>query len=245
MIKEPVDMIWIKSLLLFKKEGKFREVLTGPDIDFCTFGRDNQNGFLLQQASDLVKKIFPGFKCPCSVVHVSNITVPSHPVLSILPTGFYKLITFLRQKMQEMMFSNSSCKLTKVDRKINAINIYILLKEPVDMIWMKCILYFKKEGNFREVLTGPEIDFCTFGKEKQNGFLLQQIQDLIQRVFPGFKCPRSELNISNITIPAHPIMSVLPTGFYKLMTFIRYTENGPSSYNVTTLFQFETYKDRL
>ncbi|KAL7024936.1 hypothetical protein ACKWTF_013261 [Chironomus riparius] len=148
-------------------------------------------------------------------------------------------------EMQEMMFSNSSCKLTKVDRKINAINIYILLKEPVDMIWMKCILYFKKEGNFREVLTGPEIDFCTFGKEKQNGFLLQQIQDLIQRVFPGFKCPRSELNISNITIPAHPIMSVLPTGFYKLMTFIRYTENGPSSYNVTTLFQFETYKDRL
>ena len=110
---------------------------------------------------------------------------------------------------------------------------------------MKCVLFFKKEGNFREVLTGPEIDFCTFGKEKQNGFLLQQIADLVQKIFPGFKCPRSLLDISNITIPPHPILSILPSGYYKLLTFIRYSMSGPISYNVTTLFQFETYKDKL
>ena len=37
-------------------------------------------------------------------------------------------------EMQEMMYPNSSCALTKVDRKTNAININILLKEPVNVI---------------------------------------------------------------------------------------------------------------
>ena len=92
---------------------------------------------------------------------------------------------------------------------------------------------------------GPEIDFCTFGRDNQNGFLLQQASDLVKKIFPGFKCPCSVVHVSNITIPSHPVMSILPTGFYKLITFLRHTEKGPSTYNITTVFQYETYKDRL
>ncbi|KAL7024937.1 hypothetical protein ACKWTF_013262 [Chironomus riparius] len=148
-------------------------------------------------------------------------------------------------EMQDLIYENSSCKLTKVDRRINAINIYIMIKEPVDMIWIKSLLLFKKEGKFREVLTGPDIDFCTFGRDNQNGFLLQQASDLVKKIFPGFKCPCSVVHVSNITVPSHPVLSILPTGFYKLITFLRQSEKGPSTWNITTVFQYETYKDRL
>ncbi|KAL7024935.1 hypothetical protein ACKWTF_013260 [Chironomus riparius] len=150
-------------------------------------------------------------------------------------------------EMQEMMYQNSSCKLTKVDRRINAINIYILLKEPVNVICIKSNLYFKKDGKYREVLSVPEIDFCGLGKDKQNGFLLQQFDDMAKKIFPSlaFKCPRSALSIFNVTVPSHPLLSFLPTGFYKLITFIRYSNSGPSHYNITTSFSFETYKERL
>lgn len=58
-------------------------------------------------------------------------------------------------EMQEMMYENSSCKLTKVDRKVNAININILLKEPVNVI---CVSFEK----FPEAVWA---EFFFFGSE--------------------------------------------------------------------------------
>jgi len=112
---------------------------------------------------------------------------------------------------------------------------------------IRSILYFKKDGKFREVLSAPEIDLCSLGRDKPNGFLLQQFDDMAKKIFPSlvFKCPRSVVSINNVTVPSHPLLTILPTGFYKLVTFIRYSENGPSHYNITTVFQFETYRDRL
>lgn len=40
-------------------------------------------------------------------------------------------------EMEQMMYPNASCKLTKVDRWINAVNIYIMIKKPVNMIWVR------------------------------------------------------------------------------------------------------------
>lgn len=42
-------------------------------------------------------------------------------------------------ELREMMYENSSCTLSKLSRRVSAINMYILLKEPVDIIivsWM-------------------------------------------------------------------------------------------------------------
>lgn len=108
-------------------------------------------------------------------------------------------------------------------------------------------MYYKSDGNFREVITLPEFDWCLIGKANQDGFLLQQFSEMAKKAVPKLlsDCPRSFLQVENLTLPSHQFFNFLPSGLFKFLAKMRFDINGPNLYNVTGTFQFESLKDRL
>jgi len=76
---------------------------------------------------------------------------------------------------------------------------------------------------------------------------MQQIVDMVKKVIANLSkiCPRTSINMNNVTFPAHKLFSMLPTGFYKLVLHVRFRETSPIMFSATGVFQFESLKDRL
>ena len=70
---------------------------------------------------------------------------------------------------------------------------------------------------------------------------------MIKKMVPKLisECPRSFLEVTNLTLPSHNFFNFLPSGTFKFIAKIRFDENGPNLYNVTGTFQFESVKDKL
>ncbi|KAL7024933.1 hypothetical protein ACKWTF_013258 [Chironomus riparius] len=167
---------------------------------------------------------------------------------SLLNTPRFKTFSCIfSQEMLEMIHPNVTCKIDKIDRRTSALNVYIGFKVPTDHIFSQCHLYYKSDGVFREVIVTPEFDWCLIGRATQEGFFLQQFSEMIRKVVPKLisDCPRSFLEIRNLTLPSHPFFNFLPSGVFKFIAKMRFVENGPNLYNVTGTFQFESVKDKL
>ena len=93
----------------------------------------------------------------------------------------------------------------------------------------------------------PEFDWCLVGKAKFDGFLLHQLTELVKRIFPTIMshCPVSQVEVGNLTFPSHKFFSFMPTGIYKFIVKVRFDENGSNLYNLTGIFLFEAYKDKI
>ena len=109
------------------------------------------------------------------------------------------------------------------------------------------LLYKTSAGSYREVIKSPEFDFCLIATAHFDGFLLEQMAEIIRTVLLNkvTQCPLKVVEFWNITIPSHKIFSYLPTGQFKFIIPIRYDDKGPNLYNITGTFQFESIKDKL
>jgi len=58
-------------------------------------------------------------------------------------------------------------------------------------------------------------------------------------------CPRNEVIATNLTFPSHKFFSFLPTGTYKFIVMVRFDDKGSNMYNMTGVFVFESYKDKI
>ncbi|KAL7024934.1 hypothetical protein ACKWTF_013259 [Chironomus riparius] len=150
-------------------------------------------------------------------------------------------------EMRKIMHQNSSCFVSKIDKRLLAINMYIGFKIPTDHIFTQCIIFYKSDGSFREVVTIPEFDWCLIGRSSYDGFLMQQLNELVKRLLPHImsKCPRKEVSTSNLTFPSHKFFSFLPTGLYKFIASVKFNQKGNILYNMTGQFVFDAYKDRI
>jgi hypothetical protein len=108
-------------------------------------------------------------------------------------------------------------------------------------------MFYKKEGDFREVVKIPEFDWCLIGKSNFDGFLLHQLTEMAKRIFPNIMsiCPRTKFQVANVSFPSHQFFSFLPTGTYKFIANIRFDEKGPNLINMTGMFIFESFKDKI
>ena len=167
----------------------------------------------------------------------------------------------------ELVYLNSTCNMTKLDRHTTALNFYIHLYNPTDhvfvshnftskipyhplLLWLSdtiCIALSISDRNFREVIKIPELNLCLFASLHFDGFMLEQMIELFKKVIPkgSTKCPLNKLVFWNITIPSHKLFSFLPSGVFKVIIPVRYDDKGPNLYNVTTSFQFESIKNKL
>jgi len=83
----------------------------------------------------LIKNIFPYCFALILIFSATILQAARKSKTTMLDVpNFKEFFCNFSAEMQEMVYPNSSCKLTKVDRKTNAININILLKEPVNVI---------------------------------------------------------------------------------------------------------------
>jgi len=93
----------------------------------------------------------------------------------------------------------------------------------------------------------PEFDLCLIGKSNFDGFLLHQLTEMAKIIFPNIMrtCPKTKIQVANVTFPSHPFFSFLPTGSYKFIANIRFDEKGPNLFNMTGMFVFESFKDKV
>jgi len=84
--------------LLYKSDGTYREVIKSPEFDFCLLGSTHFDGFLLEQMTELFKKVIPkgASECPLTIIAFWNITLPAHKLFSYLPSGLFKFIIPIR-----------------------------------------------------------------------------------------------------------------------------------------------------
>ena len=96
-------------------------------------------------------------------------------------------------------------------------------------------------------MTIPEFDWCMVGKGDFDGFLLQQLTEMVKRLLPSLmsRCPKTQVNVTNLTFPSHKFFSFLPTGLYKFIAMVRFDEKGRNLYNMTGMFSIESYKDKI
>ena len=109
------------------------------------------------------------------------------------------------------------------------------------------LLYKTSDGNFREVIKSPEFDYCLLESTHFDGFLLEQLTELLKKVINKkiSKCPLSVVSFWNITLPSHKLFSYLPSGLFKFIIPVRYDDKAPNSFNITGTFQFESIKEKL
>ena len=179
---------------------------------------------------------------------------------------FKKFSCDFSEEMRKLMHQNSSCNLSKIDKRLSAINMYIGFKNPTDHLYVstiawkrnykrqiylpfqtQCILFYKSDGAFREVVTIPEFDWCLIGRSSFDGFLLQQLTEMVKRLLPYImsECPRYQVLASNLTFPSHNFFSFLPTGLYKFIASVKFDEKGPILYNMTGQFVCDSYKEKI
>jgi hypothetical protein len=84
--------------LLYKSDGNYREVVKSPEFDMCLLESTHFNGFLLEQLAELFKKVIPKevIQCPLTTVSIWNLTLPTHKIFTILPSGIFKFIIPVR-----------------------------------------------------------------------------------------------------------------------------------------------------
>ena len=70
---------------------------------------------------------------------------------------------------------------------------------------------------------------------------------MVKKVIPNLSniCPRSSIDMINVTFPPHKLYSVLPTGFYKIVLHTRFRETSPIMLTSVGVFQFESLKEKL
>ncbi|KAL7024932.1 hypothetical protein ACKWTF_013257 [Chironomus riparius] len=95
----PTEHIFLQLILLYKtSDGSFREVIKSPEFDYCLLESTHFDGFLLEQLTELFRKVIAKgtYKCPLSVISFWNITLPAHKLFSYLPSGLFKIIVPIR-----------------------------------------------------------------------------------------------------------------------------------------------------
>ena len=80
-----------------------------------------------------------------------------------------------------------------------------------------------------------------------DNFMMQQITDMLKKVIENLSniCPRTSINMNNVTFPPHKLYSFLPSGFYKIVLHVRFRETSPIMLSAIGVFQFESLKDKL
>ncbi|CAG9806906.1 unnamed protein product [Chironomus riparius] len=234
--KVPTDHIFSQCHLYYKSDGVFREVIVTPEFDWCLIGRATQEGFFLQQFSEMIRKVVPKLisDCPRSFLEIRNLTLPSHPFFNFLPSGVFKFIAKMRQTTA-LNFNVHLCNPTE------HIFPQFSLKVSISLKLQLILLYKTSDGSFREVIKSPEFDYCLLESTHFDGFLLEQLTELFRKVIAKgtYKCPLSVISFWNITLPAHKLFSYLPSGLFKIIVPIRYDDKGPNSFNIKSRLFFK------
>lgn len=112
---------------------------------------------------------------------------------------------------------------------------------------IKAKLSFRSGSTYREVISLPEFDLCILAKSSHEDFLMKQMVDLVGRLITNVKgmCPRISINATDVSFPSHKIFSVLPSGLYKTFIKVKFAEKSPTMFNVTAVFQLDSYRDRI
>ncbi|KAG5666404.1 hypothetical protein PVAND_014433 [Polypedilum vanderplanki] len=158
-----------------------------------------------------------------------------------------KFVQLLCEFDEETFYPNASCFLKTWNRRITTGNIYTVQKYPWNEIFIIGHVYFKTNNYYREVITTPQVEFCSLMKFSTSNNFLKQIIDLAESVAPGVihTCPYVGANIFNVTAPKLSLISSIPSGEYKFIVNIATQPNGKFVYNLTVEYVKNSIKDRL